>query len=99
MSESGYIKDEKYQFLLKYFPANKINARFKSLLTDTIKVIENIKLEDKVYIDEDSFRMVIIDYFTDIARLKDFQDINRVNLAKIYGYELYWWECEKFSVN
>jgi hypothetical protein len=34
--------------------------------------------------------MAVIDYFTDIARLKDFQDIERANVDKIYGYELYW---------
>ncbi|GHT53619.1 hypothetical protein FACS1894106_4650 [Spirochaetia bacterium] len=47
-------------------------------------------IEDKVRIDEESFQMFIVDYFADIARLKDFQDIERVNVDKIYGYELYW---------
>ena len=90
MSEAGYIKDEHYQFLLKYFPANKVHNRFMSLWKDTAKVIENIELGDKLRIDEESFQMVIIDYFTDIARLKDFQDIKRANEEKIYGYELFW---------
>jgi len=90
MSESGYIRDEKYQFLLKHFPANKISIRYKYLWADIVEIIKKLKLEDKVRIDENSFQMVIIDYFTDIDRLKDFQDINRINLAKIYGYELYW---------
>ena len=91
MSEAGYIKDKHYQFLLKYFPANKIHRRFKSLYADTLKVIESIEqLKGKLRIDEESFQMVIIDYFTDIARLKDFQDIKRANEEKIYGYELFW---------
>ena len=34
--------------------------------------------------------MFILDYFTDIARLKDYQDIERANVDKIYGYELFW---------
>jgi len=90
MSEAGYIKDEHYQFLLQYFPANKMPNRFKYLWADTVKVIESIGLEDKVRIDEKSFQMFILDYFTDIARLKDFQDIERANVDKIYGYELFW---------
>jgi len=90
MSEAGYIKDDHYQFLLQYFPANKIINRLKYLWADTVKVIENIGLEDKVRIDEESFQMFILDYFTDIARLKDFQDIKRANVDKIYGYELFW---------
>jgi len=90
VSESGFIKDEHYQFLLKYFPANKISIRFNALWADTVRVIENTGFEDKLRIDEESFQMAIIDYFTDIARLKDFQDIERANVDKIYGYELYW---------
>ena len=90
MSESGFIKDEHYRFLLKYFPANKISIRFQSLWADTITVIEKTGLEDKLRIDEESFQMAIVDYFADVARLKDFQDIERANVDKIYGYELFW---------
>jgi hypothetical protein len=90
MSEAGYIKDEHYQFLLKYFPGTKIPNREEHLWADTIKVIENLGLENKVTIDEESFHMFILDYFTDIARLKDFQGIERANVSKIYGYEIFW---------
>jgi len=90
MSEAGYAKDEKYQFLLKYFPANKISLRFAALWNDVVTVLVKMGLANKVCINEESFQMFIIDYFTDIARLKDFQDITRVNVSKIYGYELYW---------
>jgi hypothetical protein len=64
--------------------------RFMYLWTDTVKVIESIGLEDKVRIDEESFQMLILNYFTGIARLKDYQDIKRANVDKIYGYELFW---------
>ena len=90
MSKAGFTKDTRYQFLLEYFPANKIHMRYKALWADVVKVVESFGLENKVRIDEESFQMVIIDYFTDIARLKDFQDIKRVNVDKIYGYELFW---------
>jgi len=90
MSEKGFIKDKHYQFLLRYFPANIISMRFKSLWADTVKVIESYGLEKNLRIDEGSFQNAIIDYFTDTARLKDFQDIERTNVDKIYGYELFW---------
>jgi len=90
MSEAGFIKDKHYKFLLKYFPANIISMRFKALWTDTVKVVESYGLENNLHIDESSFQNVIIDYFTDTARLKDFQDIKRTNVDKIYGYELFW---------
>ena len=90
MSKAGFVKDKHYQFLLNYFPGNKMPIRFMALWADTVKVIESYGLENKLRIDEESFQMVIIDYFTDIARLKDFQDIKRANVDKIYGYELFW---------
>ena len=90
MSEAGFVKDEHYKFLLEYFPGNKMLIRFMALWNDTNKIIEETGMEDKCYIHEESFQMAVIDYFTDIARLKDFQDIERANVDKIYGYELYW---------
>ena len=90
MSEAGFVKDKHYQFLLKYFPGNKIYIRYQTLWGDIVKVVKSFKLDKVLRIDEESFRMVIIDYFTDIARLKDFQDIKRANADKIYGYELFW---------
>jgi hypothetical protein len=90
MSEAGYIKDKHYQFLLKYFPGNIMSMRLIALWGDTDNVIKSFGLKDKLRIDEESFKNIILDYFTDIARLKDFQDIKRTNADKIYGYELFW---------
>jgi hypothetical protein len=90
MSEAGYVKDEHYQFLLKYFPANTIKLRFQALWGDMVKVLENTGIENKFRIDEESFQMVVLDYFADVARIKDFQDISRINVNKIYSYELFW---------
>jgi hypothetical protein len=90
MSESGYIKDKHYQFLLQYFPGNIISMRLKALWVDTYNVIKSFGLVNKLRIDEESFHNIILDYFTDIVRLKDFQDIKRTNVDKIYGYELFW---------
>jgi len=90
MSEAGLVKDKHYQFLLKYFPGNIMLLRYKALWNDTFNVIQGFGLEKKLYIDESSFQNFIIDYFTDTARLKDFHDIKRTNVDKIYGYELFW---------
>jgi hypothetical protein len=90
MSDSGYVKDAHYQFLLKYFPGNIIYERFSTIWNEVVIVVKGMKLESKVRIDEESFQMFILDYFTDIARLKDFQAIERANVNKIYAYTLYW---------
>jgi len=86
----GHIKDEHYQFLEEYFSVSKLHDRYEALWADTAKTIENIGLEKKIRIDEESFQIMILDYFTDIARLKDFQGIDLANVDKIYGYELFW---------
>jgi hypothetical protein len=86
----NFVKDGHYQFLLKYFPDNIIFIRFKTLLSEVIAILNKLGIKDKIRIDIESFKMMILDYFTDIARLKDFQDIEHTNVQKIYGYELYW---------
>jgi hypothetical protein len=86
----NFVKDDHYQFLLKYFPDNVIFIRFRTLLSEVITILKKIDIADKVRIDIESFKMIILDYFTDIARLKDFQNIEHTNVQKIYGYELYW---------
>ncbi|MDR2517782.1 MAG: hypothetical protein LBD13_00020 [Spirochaetaceae bacterium] len=90
MNEAGCDKDSHYQFLLRYFPEHIIKSRYEALWKDTVKILESLGVGDKVRIDEESFNMFVIDYFTDIARLKDFQGIERANVNKIYGYELFW---------
>jgi len=67
-----------------------MSMRLIALWNDTNNVINNFGLKDKLRIDEESFHNIILDYFTDVYRLKIFQDIKRTNTDKIYGYELFW---------
>lgn len=52
--------------------------------------IESEQLEGKVKISEDILNHVIIDYFVDIYRLKEFQDIEITHDSKIYAYLIAW---------
>jgi len=90
VANSGHIKDENYQFLTEYFEVPKLHDRYESLYADIINTIEKIGIDNKAQVDEESLQMVILDYFTDIARLKDFHSIELANTDKIYGYELFW---------
>jgi hypothetical protein len=86
-------KDEKpmgYQYIVDKFGKEKVEARSKwlySLLDDYIKMR---KYEDKVEISEDVLEHVLIDYFVDIDRLKEFADIKKANESKIYAYTCFW---------
>jgi len=64
--------------------------RFKNLLEQLNDVLEGLKITDKVRIDERLLELSVIDYFEDIERLKDFHEIERVNVKKIYSYGAYW---------
>lgn len=79
-----------YKYLVDKFSANKISSRYdwlNKLLTD---YISKKGYQDKVIISEDILKHVIVDYFVDIDRLKEFQDIELVHPSKIYAYLSFW---------
>lgn len=79
-----------YEFIIDHFGEERIVARYDwlySLMEDFIRA-ENIGT--KVFISEDILNHVIIDYFVDIYRLKEFQDIEKTHDSKIYSYLSYW---------
>jgi hypothetical protein len=90
MSSAGYLKDANYQFLLEYYPGNTIFRAFNRLRSDVVNVIKGRGLEHNVIIDDESLENAILDFFTDMARLKDFHNITHEKHQKVYAYELYW---------
>jgi hypothetical protein len=84
-------KDDTYQFILRYLktPADFFQ-RFRSLLSELITIITKAKLGGVVEINIESLRHMVIDYYTDIIRLKDFQLIDFAKVHKIYSYGLFW---------
>lgn len=83
-SESGY------QYLITKFGEEKISSRFdfvNSLLSDYIK---QHNYEGRLIISQNHVEHIIIDYFVDIDRLKEFQEIEKTNEIKIYSYLAYW---------
>jgi hypothetical protein len=49
-----------------------------------------MKVDKNVRVDMKSLKMVVLDYFTDIVRLRTFQNIKNPNVEKTYGYTAYW---------
>lgn len=82
--------DDTYDFIIEHFKEERIESRYAwlyDLMTDYIK---SEKLSDKVYISEDILNHVLIDYFVDIYRLKEFQGIEKTHDSKIYAYIISW---------
>ncbi len=79
-----------YQYLLQEFGEEKIASRYKTIYCYLEDYIKRHGLEEKVIISEGLLGQMIIDYFVDIYRLKDFHNIKKINATKIHAYSAYW---------
>ncbi len=86
MNKFSYDYDE----IVKSFGEKKLAKRYDSIETAMSEFIRRFKLENKVKISTCLLNQAIIDYFTDIYRLKDFHKIDKINYIKIHAYSAYW---------
>ena len=82
------IKD--YKYILDKFGREVVAARCDWLVDAVGEYIRQEKLEGSVSLSEEILFPVVIDYFVDIDRLKDFQNIETTNMNKIFAYLSYW---------
>ena len=52
--------------------------------------IDSNKLQDKVFIHQMALNHAVMDYYSDIQRLKSYQEIGHINEVKIKAYETFW---------
>lgn len=83
-------KSYDYSELVDSFGQEKIEARYIALYEYLEAFIKRSKYEDKVSIANSVLNQAIVDYFTDIYRLKEFHKINHINYIKIHAYTAYW---------
>jgi hypothetical protein len=69
---------------------NRIASRYVSILEMMEIFIVKKGIGQNIIIDRELLKTAICDYFVDIARVKDFHGITKVNTEKIYGYMAYW---------
>ena len=81
---------ESYKYLIEAFGPEKIMSRYDLLCSLMREFIAREGIETLVYVSKAVLWKVILDYFADIHRLKDFHNINKVNQDKITAYTLYW---------
>lgn len=79
-----------YKYLLEEFGEEKITTRYKTIYTYLEDYIKRHNLAEKVIISEGLLNQLILDYFVDIYRLKDFHNIDKINSTKIHSYSAYW---------
>lgn len=84
--------DSSYEPIINYFSAEKVQERIEELLEKVQCFLNSGAVEkSSLYVSDDLVTHVVMDYFTDIKRLKNFHPIERTNEYKILAYELFWW--------
>ena len=81
---------ELYSDIISEFTEERIQERFQDFYNAYDDFIKKMNLEKKVRINSYTLWHAVLDYFTDISRLKKFHKIERINTFKIMAYELSW---------
>ena len=83
---------DSYESVVNYFGKEKIATRIAELLTEVSSFLSTIKVDSsKVKVNDLLLIYVVMDYFTDIMRLKEFHPVSLANKYKIIAYEIFWW--------
>lgn len=83
-------RNQSYQYIVERFKREKIESRYNWLYKMLNNYIESMEAQEYLTISTDILNHVVIDYFVDIDRLKEFHDIEKAHETKIYSYLSYW---------
>lgn len=85
--ENTYVK---YEELVSAVGLDVIENRIQQISQEMLDFIEVNELDQVAYIHQMALTHAIMDYFSDVQRLKDYQQIEHVNEIKIKAYETFW---------
>lgn len=85
--ENTYVK---YDELVAVVGQDVISSRIQQISQEMLDFLKINNLEEIAYVHEMALTHAIMDYFSDIQRLKDYQQIEHVNEIKIKAYETFW---------
>lgn len=85
--ESMYLS---YSGLLEEFSEDVIRSRYAFLYKECMEFLKSQKLESEVRLDEVLLMHAVLDYFSDVSRLKKFHHIHHINETKVIAYETFW---------
>lgn len=89
MNKISVVYDE-YKDILDEFGEERIQERFQDLYVAYDKFIKDTEIEKDVKLNTYTLMHAVLDYFTDISRLKKFHKIKKANSFKVTSYELSW---------
>ena len=85
--ENTYVK---YDDLVAVVGENVIRSRIEQISQEMLDFIKENKLIDVAYVHQMALTHAVMDYFSDVQRLKDYQKIEHINEIKIKAYETFW---------
>ena len=89
MEFSGSVSS-KYTGLLEKFGEETIDARYRSIMDRMNAWISEHNFQNNIRIDRILLQNAVLDYYSDISRLKEYHNIETTNSVKVIAYESYW---------
>lgn len=92
MDDIEFITVKTSEMLSKYsISEERYRSRYAALYNDIVEYIKTSKFDEtQVVLNKYSLSCMLVDYFIDIGRLKEFHNIDHVNSIKIVSYISYW---------
>ena len=83
MIEHNLYEMENYRELIDEVGVDKFRERFEELQKTAMEFIEMAGFSETSYCNERILMQVILDYFMDVMRLKEFHSIERIRTEKL----------------
>lgn len=80
----------RYDDLVSTVGEKVIESRIRQISQEMLDFLRINDLEDVAFVHQLALTHAIMDYFSDVQRLKDYQQIEHVNEIKIKAYETFW---------
>lgn len=85
--ENTYVS---YDELVSVVGKEEIESRIRQISGEMLDFLNAMDLSDVAYVHEMALTHAVMDYYSDIQRLKEYQKIERVIEIKIKAYETFW---------
>lgn len=85
--ENTYVD---YDDLIQAVGQDVLERRIGQLNQEMLEFLKSNELDEIAYVNQMALVHALMDYFSDIQRLKDYQKIKHINEIKIKAYETYW---------
>lgn len=84
-----------YEYLIEKFGADELNERFQLIYGGAGEYIKRLELSEYLSVSEFLVDELVLDYYADIERLKNFHHIERAEPKKVAAYTGYWLQKRK----